>query len=70
LTSKEHYLEVYPAMLALPTDGEFTTGGYAPVFVKDWLEDRVQTGKIIFLSGRFLPSPEYQKELEKKVLTQ
>jgi hypothetical protein len=68
VTGKGQYLKMYPAMLALPTDGEFTTGGYAPGFVEAWFEDRTQTGKIISRSERLLLSPEYREELEKKCL--
>lgn len=70
VTGKEQYLKIYPSMLALPTDGEFTTGGYAPAFVEDWFKERVQTRKIISSSGRLCLNAEFRKELEKKVVMQ
>ena len=41
----KQYLHDYPLILA--EDGEFTTNGYAPAFVADWMEHRTEEGKLI-----------------------
>ncbi|OKP98707.1 Imm51 family immunity protein [Paenibacillus sp. P46E] len=48
-TSRAEYLEVYSKMIAF--GGEFGTGGYAPSFITDWLDDRVRQGRIIERGG-------------------
>lgn len=42
----EEYLKAYPNMIALG-DGDLTIGGYAPAFIKDWLDKRRSKGDII-----------------------
>lgn len=42
--TEQEYLEDYPHMIAL--GGSFSTGGYAPSFVKNWLESRKKEGII------------------------
>lgn len=44
--SKEDYFDKYPSMIAF-SDGEFSTGGYAPDFIKDWMEERLSNQQII-----------------------
>ncbi len=39
------YLEVYSRMIAF--GGEFSTGGYAPEFITDWLDARIKQGRIV-----------------------
>jgi hypothetical protein len=39
-------LEEYPRLIALG-DGEFTTEGYAPSFISDWLSERIKEKKIV-----------------------
>lgn len=46
VSSQETYLNAYPDMLAFG-DGDVTTGGYAPDFVKDWFDKRRADGDII-----------------------
>lgn len=41
----EEYLKAYSGMIAFGGQG-FSTGGYAPGFVEDWLKDRLQNGII------------------------
>ncbi|MNC18211.1 hypothetical protein D3C75_661080 [compost metagenome] len=41
----EEYLKAYSGMIAFGGQG-FSTGGYAPGFVEDWLKDRLQKGII------------------------
>lgn len=43
--SVKQYLHDYPLILA--EDGQFTTNGYTPAFVADWMESRVKEGKLI-----------------------
>ena len=40
----KQYLHDYPLILA--EDGEFTTSGYAPAFVAEWMETRIREGKL------------------------
>ncbi|MBL7747457.1 MAG: SMI1/KNR4 family protein [Chitinophagaceae bacterium] len=44
--NKQQYLNAYPGIMILPSDGEFTMNGYAPGFVEDWMEDRLKSGAI------------------------
>ena len=46
LTDKEVFLKAYPDMIVFG-DGEFTTGGYAPDFITDWIKGRLAKGEII-----------------------
>ena len=43
--TEQEYLKTYPEMIA--GDGDLTTGGYAPDFIKDWLDKRRSDGDII-----------------------
>lgn len=47
--TREEYLDTYPKIIALASG--FSTGGYAPSFVTDWLEQRIKTGDILEQSG-------------------
>ncbi|WP_340026423.1 Imm51 family immunity protein [Paenibacillus sp. FSL K6-1096] len=49
-TSRDQYLEVYSKMIAF--GGEFSTGGYAPGFITDWLDDRIRQGMIVNTGGK------------------
>jgi hypothetical protein len=44
--NKEQFLTDYPNIMTLTKDGEFTMNGYAPDFVKDWIEERLKSGAI------------------------
>ena len=48
-TTEEDYLSAYKKIIAL--DGEFSTGGYAPDFVTDWLTRRKESGIITCNNG-------------------
>ena len=50
IAGREEYLKGYPDLLVFG-DGEFTTGGYAPDFVKGWLDDRIQRREIVGVSA-------------------
>ena len=54
--TRESYLEDYPGMIAF--GGEFSTGGYAPGFVTDWLDDRIHQGRIVVRDGSVLEMSE------------
>ena len=47
--SEEDYLKEYSRMLTC--DGDFSTGGYAPGFVEDWLKNRKKAGVIFKRDG-------------------
>jgi len=49
-TTRDAYLEVYPAFIALG-DGELSTGGYAPSFIEDWFDARVKGGQMEDVRG-------------------
>lgn len=46
---RETYLEAYKSMIAF--GGAFGTGGYAPGFITDWLDDRIRQGMITEKNG-------------------
>jgi hypothetical protein len=62
-TSREKYLKNYEMILAF--NGEFSTGGYAPKFIIDWLDDRINKG-LIFETNKAI---QFTKEAETKILS-
>lgn len=61
--SQEDYLKHYPKMIAF-ADHAISTLGYAPDFVKDWLEKRMAEGRIVTNSnGQLVFSDDYQLQL-------
>ncbi|MCQ6561311.1 SMI1/KNR4 family protein [Paenibacillus mendelii] len=48
-TSEEQYLVAYERMIAF--GGGFSTNGYAPAFITDWLGDRMRQGMIVEIDG-------------------
>lgn len=48
-TTRDKYLGVYEQMIAF--GGEFSTGGYAPGFITDWLDNRLRQGLIVENDG-------------------
>ncbi|MDK8180253.1 SMI1/KNR4 family protein [Paenibacillus sp. UMB4589-SE434] len=48
-TSREQYLTIYEKMITF--GGEFSLGGYAPSFITDWLDRRLQEGRIVQDNG-------------------
>lgn len=44
-TNREQYLKAYEKMIAF--GGAFSLGGYAPSFITDWMDDRIQQGMIV-----------------------
>ncbi len=64
--SKEDYFKKYPSMIAFG-DGEFSTGGYTPDFIKDWMSER-QSKKQIIKKG-LLGGLRFSDEFTKQLLT-
>ena len=68
LNNKDSYLKIYPDLIAFG-DGEFTTGGYAPGFIQDWITDRISQGKIVTNdSGLMVFSSGFVQEFKRAVL--
>ncbi|GIP16158.1 hypothetical protein J40TS1_18000 [Paenibacillus montaniterrae] len=44
--TRQGYLDDYSKMIAF--GGEFSTGGYAPAFISDWLDQRMKAGDIVY----------------------
>ncbi|MEO4053246.1 SMI1/KNR4 family protein [Solibacillus sp. CAU 1738] len=44
-TSRDQYVSAYQNIIAF--GGEFGTGGYAPSFITDWLDHRINEGRIV-----------------------
>lgn len=63
-TAEEEYLAVYPQILAL--NGPFSTGGYAPSFITEWLSQRKEEGWITETDGTISLTPAAQKILAEK----
>lgn len=47
--TEETYLKAYPDMIAF--GGGFSTGGYAPGFITDWLKSKIEQGDIVNRQG-------------------
>ena len=61
---KDAYLKAYEAILTFG-DGQFSTGGYAPDFVKTWIEGRLSHGEIVASkAGGLMFSEAFRKRLE------
>lgn len=67
ITNEDDYLKAYPDMIALG-DGEFSTGGYAPDFIQDWITNRISQGKVVTnSSGSLVFSNDFLQELKHKL---
>lgn len=64
-TGREQYLEVYSKMIAF--GGEFSTGGYAPGFITDWLDDRLRRGMIVEDEEKLRFTSEAKEQLLEKL---
>lgn len=62
--TEEEYLEIYPRLIAL-AEG-FSTGGYGPSFITDWLRQRKEAGSILEQNGALTLSAAAKAELLKK----
>ena len=59
--SQEAYLEVYQDMIAFAKG--FSTGGYAPDFIRDWFRARLADGHLHQVAGGFALTPAYRVQL-------
>ncbi|MCP1308545.1 SMI1/KNR4 family protein [Paenibacillus tyrfis] len=64
-TSREQYLKDYSKMIAF--GGSFSTGGYAPGFITDWLDDRLRQGMIVGTSDALTFTDAATKQLLEKM---
>ncbi len=62
-TSRAVYLAAYPKLIVF-CDGEFRTGGYAPGFVEDWFDSRVNAAHMQPLDGGYIFSPTFATEVQ------
>jgi len=65
VNSKEEYLEIYKNIIAF--GGEFSTGGYAPAFIEEWIYDRISHNIIKATNGVLRFTEDYEKELVLKI---
>lgn len=63
--TRERFLADYKRILAL--EGEFSTGGYAPVFVSDWLDERMNDGTIVRKKGGLALAPTAALRIARKL---
>ena len=61
--SKSDYLDYYDGLIACG-NGAFSTLGYAPAYVQEWLEARISSGEIVETSGGLT----FDGEFERRVL--
>lgn len=66
--TREQYLADYPSMIAF--GGEFSTGGYAPGFITDWLDLRIQQGMIAVHDQQICLTDEARQALMEKLQEQ
>lgn len=64
--TSDDYLKAYSSIIAFG-DKEFKTGGYAPAFIKDWLDGRITNEKIICNNGFITFTAEAKKELIEQI---
>lgn len=66
--TKDDYLKAYSSIIVLGDKG-FTTGGYAPDFIKNCLDERIISGKIIEKDGVISLCKDAENELVSKLNT-
>ncbi|UII31253.1 SMI1/KNR4 family protein [Fulvivirga ulvae] len=66
VSSKEEYLKEYPQMIAFGNN-EITTNGYAPGFVEDWINLRMENQEI---KKKLFGGFKFEKEYEAKVINE
>jgi tetratricopeptide (TPR) repeat protein len=64
-TNRDQYLAEYTKMIAF--GGEFSTGGYAPGFITDWLDDRIRQGMIEESGGTLRLTDKAKEQLLKQL---
>jgi hypothetical protein len=68
ISDMQQFLSDYEGIMTLTTDGEFTTNGYAPDFVTDWLADRMEKELIVTTISGLDFSARYKQTLTDKLL--
>ena len=58
-------MDAYPKMIALANG--FSTGGYGPFFVTDWLEQRIKAGDILEQGGSLTMSEPAKAALQRQL---
>ena len=67
VASDKDYLSRYTEMIAFG-DGEFSTGGYAPGFVEDWINERISAREIVkSSSGSLKLSDEFVQDFMRRI---
>ena len=64
---RDAYLAAYPKLIVF-CDDEFRTGGYAPGFVEDWFDSRVNATHMRPLDGGYIFSPKFATEVQSALL--
>lgn len=64
-TSREQYLAIYEKMIAF--GGEFSQGGYAPGWITEWLDRRLNEGRIVQENGHLRLTDEFAVEVVKQL---
>lgn len=64
--TREQYLADYPSMIAF--GGEFSTGGYAPSFITDWLDLRIKQGVMVVDDQQIRLTDEARQQIIKTLL--
>ncbi|TVX93402.1 SMI1/KNR4 family protein [Paenibacillus agilis] len=64
-TNREQYLNMYDKMIAF--GGEFGQGGYAPAWITEWLEHRINEGRILQEDGRLRLADQFTLELINRI---
>jgi hypothetical protein len=67
VANKDAYLAVYPDIMAMA--GEFSTGGYAPDFVQDWMAERLKQQAIVPSAQGLVFSEAYTNALHQHLNT-
>lgn len=67
INNKADYLAVYPDIMTLA--GDFSTGGYSPVFVKDWMTARLKQTLIVQSASGLVFTPEHLATLQAQIAT-
>lgn len=64
-TSRDQYVSAYQNIIAF--GGEFGQGGYAPSFVTDWLDHRIEEGRIVQDDGILRFTDSFAEEIMKQL---
>ncbi len=62
---RDEYLENYSKLIVF--GGEFSTGGYAPCFIADWLDNRIKLQMIVEEAGKYHMTKESRLKIIEKM---